>query len=161
MSDLCACKGVRSCSFCSDDNLTRLRVEKNRRPVESLSTRVETMTKSELESIGAFLFEDFLTEAEETALATLMDSGDWIPSQSGRSKQDFGPKANFKRRKAKLGNFKGIPAMMFPLFERLKSCHHELRNYEPVECLFLEYKPEHGAHIDPHFDDTWLWLRVI
>ncbi len=36
-----------------------------------------------------------------------------------------------------------------------------LEDYAPVECLFLEYEPEKGAHIDPHFDDNWLWGECI
>ena len=54
------------------------------------------LSKCELESIGAFVFENFISRSEETELQTYMDSGDWVDSQSGRRKQDFGPKANFK-----------------------------------------------------------------
>ena len=27
--------------------------------------------------------------------------------------------------------------------------------------LFLEYRPENGAHIDPHLDDEWAWGEQI
>lgn len=91
----------------------------------------------------------------------MIDSGCWVNSQSGRRKQDFGPKANFKKKKAKLGSFAGMPRVMFPLYERIKRTHKILEDYAPVECLFLEYEPDKGAHIDPHFDDNWLWGECI
>lgn len=34
----------------------------------------------------------------------------------------------------------------------------ELKTFDPVEALFLEYDPTKGAHIEPHFDDDWLWV---
>merc|ERR1712035_34411 len=117
------------------------------------------MSSDELSKIGAFVFPDFLTREEEKQLASVMDSDDgskWVNSQSGRRKQDFGPKANFKKKKAKLGSFSGMPSCMFPLYERIKGLHPILKNYAPVECLFLEYEPTKGAHIDPHFDANWL-----
>lgn len=32
-----------------------------------------------------------------------------------------------------------------------------LRDFVPVEQCHLEYSPERGAAIDPHYDDFWLW----
>ena len=116
-------------------------------------------TEAELEDLGAFVIENFVSAKEENELALYMDSGEWISSQSGRRKQDFGPKANFKKKKAKMGTFHGLPKIMTPIFERINAAKSFLGNYEPVECLFLEYLSENGAHIDPHFDDNWLWLR--
>ena len=29
----------------------------------------------------------------------------------------------------------------------------ELKTFDPVEALFLEYDPTKGAHIEPHFDE--------
>ena len=158
--DKCACTGIRSCKLCENLETTRIRLETAQAPSQSkIEIRKYFPSDSELENLGAFVFERFITEEEEENLSNYMDSGQWIPSQSGRRKQDFGPKANFKRKKAKLGNFKGIPAIMTPIFERLKSVDTVMESYEPVECLFLEYTAENGAHIDPHLDDSWLWTR--
>lgn len=33
----------------------------------------------------------------------------------------------------------------------------ELADFVPVELCNLDYHPERGASIDPHFDDSWLW----
>lgn len=32
-----------------------------------------------------------------------------------------------------------------------------LSDFQPVEQCHLEYTPERGSSIDPHFDDFWLW----
>lgn len=32
-----------------------------------------------------------------------------------------------------------------------------LKSFHPVEQCHLEYVPERGSAIDPHFDDRWLW----
>ena len=32
-----------------------------------------------------------------------------------------------------------------------------LSSFRPVEQCHLEYTPERGSAIDPHFDDFWLW----
>jgi len=151
MNGSCVCTGIRSCSVCATDKSAQERIEKNQRGTKILPVQTERLSTKELESVGAFLFQDFVTLEEEVALAAYMDAGQWVPSQSGRRKQDFGPKANFKRRKAKLGDFRGIPEIMFPIFDRIRQVHPHLADFEPVECLFLEYCPENGAHIDPHF----------
>lgn len=33
----------------------------------------------------------------------------------------------------------------------------ELTDFVPVELCNLDYRPEMGAHIEEHCDDTWLW----
>lgn len=32
-----------------------------------------------------------------------------------------------------------------------------MEDFVPVELCNLDYRPERGAAIDPHTDDTWLW----
>ena len=32
-----------------------------------------------------------------------------------------------------------------------------MADFEPVELCNLDYRPERGAAIDPHMDDTWVW----
>ena len=70
--------------------------------------------------------------------------------------QDFGPKANFKKRKVKLGSFNGFPSYAEFLIRRLPSDSH-LKEFTAVELCNLEYTPERGSAIDPHIDDVWLW----
>ncbi|KFP85581.1 Alpha-ketoglutarate-dependent dioxygenase alkB 4, partial [Acanthisitta chloris] len=90
---------------------------------------------------GVFLVEEFISEDEECEIVELMDQDDWKPSQSGRKKQDYGPKVNFKKQRLRAGSFTGLPSFGFL----------------PVEQCNLDYRPERGSAIDPHFDDWWLW----
>ncbi len=70
--------------------------------------------------------------------------------------QDFGPKANFKKKKAKIGKFTGLPSFTKGLVDKLKSVE-ELKDFVPVEVCHLEYSEKRGSAIDPHIDDSWLW----
>ncbi|EDQ88902.1 uncharacterized protein MONBRDRAFT_26078 [Monosiga brevicollis MX1] len=106
---------------------------------------------------GVRVWLDFVTEAEETALVAQMDAWPWTDSQSGRRKQDFGPKANFKKKKVKAANFTGLPALARPLIPRLQALTADLKDFVPVEQCHLDYEPSRGAAIVPHFDDFWLW----
>ena len=63
---------------------------------------------------------------------------------------------NFKKRKVRVGSFAGLPLYSKQLVNRFAgySC---LTGFVPVELCNLEYLPERGSAIDPHFDDWWLW----
>ncbi|XP_059175964.1 alpha-ketoglutarate-dependent dioxygenase alkB homolog 4-like isoform X2 [Physella acuta] len=105
---------------------------------------------------GITIIEDFISEEEEQYLDKIIGETAFTKSQSGRRKQDFGPKVNFKRQKVKVASFSGLPAYSSFLYERIKTLP-SLNNFKPVELCNLEYSNERGAHIDPHFDDSWLW----
>eukprot|EP00112_Aurelia_sp_Birch-Aquarium-sp1_P004992 Seg1566.9 transcript_id=Seg1566.9/GoldUCD/mRNA.D3Y31 product="alpha-ketoglutarate-dependent dioxygenase alkB 4" protein_id=Seg1566.9/GoldUCD/D3Y31 len=102
------------------------------------------------------VLEDFVTHEEEIKLKEAIYKFPWKLSQSGRRKQDFGPQANFKKKKLKVGNFTGLPSVSRDIVKRFK-CYKELSNFDPVEVCHLEYTPERGSSIDPHIDDEWLW----
>lgn len=105
---------------------------------------------------GVEIFSEFVTSEEERTLIAGIDAAAWRPSQSGRFKQDFGPKVNFKKQKVNCSAFTGLPVYSKFLVERIKSCP-SLSSFEPVEMCNLEYLPERGSAIDPHLDDSWLW----
>ncbi|KAE8622618.1 hypothetical protein XENTR_v10005307 [Xenopus tropicalis] len=105
---------------------------------------------------GVYLIQDFVTEDEEQHLVNFMDQEEWRLSQSGRRKQDFGPKVNFKKQKLRVGNFSGLPNVSQVIWERMKQ-HTVLEGFLPVEQCNLDYHSERGSSIDPHFDDSWLW----
>ncbi|XP_054611222.1 alpha-ketoglutarate-dependent dioxygenase alkB homolog 4 isoform X2 [Dunckerocampus dactyliophorus] len=85
-----------------------------------------------------------------------MDQDVWNPSQSGRKKQDFGPKVNFKKKKVRLGSFSGLPGLSQKLVLRMQQ-ETNLADFQPVEQCNLDYHPQRGSAIDPHLDDSWLW----
>lgn len=103
---------------------------------------------------------NFLSDDEENSLLKGIDNTTWDLSQSGRRKQNFGPKCNFKKQKIQLGNFTGFPAFSKFVQEKFKSVPI-LQNYRTIEQCSLEYNPERGASIDPHIDDCWIWGERI
>lgn len=104
---------------------------------------------------------DWITEDEERTLITGFDGLPWDTSQSGRRKQNYGPKTNFKKMKLKPGDFNGFPAYSKFIQERFEEVDL-LKNYHTIEQCSLEYDPTKGASIDPHIDDCWIWgERVV
>lgn len=41
--------------------------------------------------------------------------------------------------------------------ERVRAEVEGMGNFTPVELCNLDYRPERGAAIDPHMDDSWIW----
>lgn len=104
-----------------------------------------------------------MTIDQETALVKHIDADpNWKSSQSGRRKIDYGPQVNFKERKIKTKNFKGLPTYTNEsILLRLKNLHPVLNSFEPVEVNILEYEAGKGSNIDFHFDDFWMWGERI
>lgn len=109
---------------------------------------------------GVYIMLDFLNEDEEQDLMKGIDEMPWDISQSGRSKQNFGPKTNFKKRKIVSGGFEGFPRFTQFIQERFNKIDL-LKGYETIEQCSLEYDPIRGASIDPHIDDCWIWGERI
>ncbi|XP_053312802.1 alpha-ketoglutarate-dependent dioxygenase alkB homolog 4 [Spea bombifrons] len=161
----CACKGVRSCLLCESVNDgVVLQMERNRAhsfiysPNKGMALGIENTDSAGwwIPFPGVCLIQDFVTQEEEKEMVHLMDQEEWKPSQSGRRKQDFGPKVNFKKQKLKVGNFSGLPSFSQRLWHRMKE-YAVLEGFLPVEQCNLDYHSDRGSAIDPHFDDSWLW----
>lgn len=105
---------------------------------------------------GVMLIEDFVTRDEEAEMVRLMDRDPWKLSQSGRRKQDYGPKVNFRKQKLKTAGFRGLPGFSREVVRRM-GLYPGLEDFRPVEQCNLDYCPERGSAIDPHLDDAWLW----
>ncbi|CAJ1361910.1 unnamed protein product [Effrenium voratum] len=107
---------------------------------------------------GLQLFEEVMSEDAEREILAAVQRWPWQPSQSGRWKQDFGPKANFKRQQVKLPEaWHGFPRVLREMLERLRPRSPTLGDFEPVECLSLWYDTLRGASHALHVDDLWLW----
>ncbi|XP_053562227.1 alpha-ketoglutarate-dependent dioxygenase alkB homolog 4 [Bombina bombina] len=165
--DSCGCKGIRSCLLCERPGLPDrglLQHEPHKRksfiynPADGVAVGIKN-TESDgywFPFPGVCLIPDFVTEEEEKEMVNLMDKDEWKLSQSGRRKQDYGPKVNFKKQKLKLGNFTGLPSFSQVLWQRMKP-YSALEGFMPVEQCNLDYNSDRGSAIDPHFDDSWLW----
>ncbi|KAL5110829.1 hypothetical protein TcWFU_008639 [Taenia crassiceps] len=114
---------------------------------------------------GATVLNDFISEEEEETLIKTIDESPWLPSQSGRNKQDFGVKVNFKKQRIVFKYFTGLPdysrVLVQRLHQRMRAGGAKFEDFYPVELCNLEYLPERGAAISPHVDDTWLWGERI
>ena len=110
--------------------------------------------------VGIEIHPNFISETEETKLIHDLDQIPWSTSQSGRRKQNYGPKANFKKRKAKIGDFQGYPLCTKFVQDKFSTVP-SLQDYKTVEQCSIEYRPETGARIDPHIDDCWIWGERI
>lgn len=179
----CACKGIRKCAVCEpkllkeadefDLNQSKLFIYCHKCnkciPIGDLNfiddfllnstDHKHSCSREETDSFqlnGIFLREDFITDEEEHYLLQEMNQVEWKESQSGRYKQDYGPKVNFKKQKLKLDEFKGLPKYTKFLIDRFKQID-QLNDYVPVELCNLKYDSDRAACIDPHLDDTWLW----
>ncbi|KRZ68404.1 Alpha-ketoglutarate-dependent dioxygenase alkB -like protein 4 [Trichinella papuae] len=107
--------------------------------------------------------ENFLTEDEEASLLKSISQNAWHVSQSGRRKQDYGPKVNFKKRKIKYhtqNQRDTLPEYFAFLFERMKQLEF-LQDFVAVQVTNLEYCSERGSWIEFHTDDQWAWGERI
>jgi len=167
----CGCKSFRTCIICEaefglltkDDWGKQLKAD-NR---EFYHYSIDNGGCSSLENPnkrfdfpGIKIICDFVTTEEESALISGLDELPWDSSQSGRRKQNFGPRANFKKRKAKCGPFNGFPSCTKFIQDRF-STEPLLESYRTVEQCSIEYRPETGAAIEPHIDDCWIWGERI
>ena len=117
----CGCKSFRTCLICEaefglkprEDWGKQLKAE-NREfyqySIENGNCFEFDNPKKTLDFPGIKIICDFVTLEEESALISGLDDLPWDSSQSGRRKQNFGPRANFKKRKAKCGPFSGFPS---------------------------------------------------
>ncbi|XP_028968547.1 alpha-ketoglutarate-dependent dioxygenase alkB homolog 4 [Galendromus occidentalis] len=167
MGASCQCKGVRACALCEHDRVASHRLNVSRigrafvfcpkcKLCIELDPQNGELGASSFRLEGIEVAENAITEDHEKFLVDAIESAPWKDSQSGRLKQDFGPKVNFKKRKVKCDSFLGFPAYMDVVqmsFSRIPG----LNDFVPVELCNLKYSPERGSCIDPHFDDSWLW----
>ncbi|KAG9510738.1 Mediator of RNA polymerase II transcription subunit 7, partial [Fragariocoptes setiger] len=108
---------------------------------------------------GVHVATNIFDETYEAKLVAAIESfKPWTESVEGRLKQDFGPKVNFKRQRARLGDFRGFPAYAHHVFDLIRTkCSPLLDTFIPVELCNLDYNSERNSYIRPHYDDTWLW----
>ncbi|XP_030078400.1 alpha-ketoglutarate-dependent dioxygenase alkB homolog 4 [Microcaecilia unicolor] len=163
----CGCKGIRSCLVCERSqrgigNAAPVTPQASFPFIYSPSTDLAVgAVDSALASLafhfpGVNVIKDFVSEEEECKIVQAMDQDSWKLSQSGRKKQDYGPKVNFKKQKLRVGGFSGLPSFSQDLVTRMQLLT-ALKGFLPVEQCNLDYNAERGSAIDPHLDDCWLW----
>lgn len=172
----CSCKGIRTCLACESlminenkkKNLSNVNINKQKKHIyiycelcekgweENVPGTHPDHSGDSIEFPGIVLLRNFISVSEEELLVTEIDKTAFVDSQSGRKKQDYGPKINFKKKKIKCDSFTGLPAFSKFLVDRFTDLKN-LTDFIPVELCNLEYDPARGSAIDPHFDDFWIW----
>lgn len=175
----CGCKGHRTCLQCEIAyNLPNLEEDLKKSPLKRLVycpycnlcypgediNDYKNHPNHQGTSVpfhGIYVQENFLSIAEHDALMQGIDSMPWDLSQSGRRKQNFGPKCNFKSRRLRLGDFKGFPLFTKFVQDKFKEVPI-MQGFQTIEQCSLDYNPDRGSSIEPHIDDCWVWgERVV
>uniref|UniRef100_A0A1B6IHI2 Uncharacterized protein n=1 Tax=Homalodisca liturata TaxID=320908 RepID=A0A1B6IHI2_9HEMI len=172
-SAFCGCKGIRTCLKCEEHysigkpqlTLSQFQNCYSYCPhcniaVHGTSLDHPNHTADSIPFPGVYIKLEFISREEESSLIQDLDSIPWDLSQSGRRKQNFGPKCNFKKRRLQLGDFNGFPETTRFVQERFSSIDI-LKGYQTIEQCSLEYDSKNGASIDPHIDDCWIWGERI
>ncbi|XP_021346665.1 alpha-ketoglutarate-dependent dioxygenase alkB homolog 4-like isoform X1 [Mizuhopecten yessoensis] len=167
--EACGCKGIRTCVICEEEG--KLPAGSGRKGEcmyyceycgkawpgsRSPWKQHPDHQDNPIDFTGIKIIQNFVSEEEERSICEEIYKVPFAVSQSGRRKQDYGPKVNFKKKKLKCDVFTGLPNFSEPLYQRMTEVA-ELADFTPVELCNLEYSPLRGSAIDPHFDDFWLW----
>lgn len=118
---------------------------------------------TELRISGLFVIQNGLSAEDEAALLHFLDHPApfpaWKDSQSGRRKQDYGPRRNFKKKKVKPAEVPAMPRAFEPVFAAVSRATEQCtgKPYTVAEVSALEYLQGNMSNFDPHVDDTWLW----
>lgn len=177
----CGCLGVRSCALCVDPSLREAHGLFPARAELPVAGRVGELRFSMAGPMVDFgdgatcgvadlpvpfdgfeLVTDIVDAQEEAEILRDVEAWPWHPSQSGRWKQDFGPKANFKRQQVKVpDDWVGIPGYAHGLLSRLREQFKGLEDFVAAEFLNLRYHRDLNSSHALHIDDTWLWGERI
>ncbi len=121
---------------------------------------------------GVRVLPEFLTRDEAAALVTRLRGATFVPSQSGREKCHYGPRANFNRRRVNTDRFDGLPGYAFEIETRLRDLaaatfapadpvHEALATFVATDAFVLRYAPARSSNLDFHVDDEFAYGELI
>lgn len=125
---------------------------------------------------GVRVYPDALSQAEALGLLAEIDAEPFLPSQSGKQKQHYGPRFNFIRRKMNADRFDGLPAYAAFLESRLRECvardasgaagdleqcRAALAAFETTDAFVLRYFQDEASNLDFHVDDLYAYGEAI
>ena len=125
---------------------------------------------------GVRVHPDALSPAESEALLAEIERRPFLPSQSGKQKQHFGPRFNFVRRRMNADRFSGLPASAHALEARLRACvagdrrgdpadlarcRAALVDYTTTDVFVLRYAESERSNLDFHVDDLHAYGEAI
>jgi alkylated DNA repair dioxygenase AlkB len=176
----CVCTGIRWCAACSDPALRSaygmydplplaaclagLTPGKLAGPVGRVAAfDVATQRAPRCPDFdGVVVVEDFVSIAEAEALLAEIEAEPFAAAQSGKQKQHYGPKINFKKRRAKANGFSGLPRYTHWLEDRLRLTHSvPMGDFETTDVFVLRYEEDRASNLDFHRDDTFAYGEAI
>lgn len=125
---------------------------------------------------GLHVFPEFLSVSESRDLLRAIEEREFVPAQSGKSKQHHGAKVNFNKRRIKSSAFRGLPTYAACLEARLKQVFGRLsaddalrsdegiratENFVTTDVFVLRYEKEEASNLDFHIDDTFAYGEAI
>lgn len=119
---------------------------------------------------GLVVWPDFVSEAEAARLLEEIESRPFKPAQSGKGKQHFGPRMNFRRQRMNLRNFEGLPSFAHELERRVRAraaleeapgLTQALDSYVTTDTFVLRYDAAQASNLDLHVDDTFAYGELI
>ncbi len=125
---------------------------------------------------GVRVHPDALSPAEAEDLLAEIERRPFLPSQSGKRKQHFGPRFNFVRRRMNADRFTGLPASAHALEARLRACvardgrgdpadlvrcRAALADYTTTDVFVLRYAESERSNLDFHVDDLHAYGEAI
>jgi len=182
----CACTGLRWCARCRDPLFRR--AHGLREPLalpewlgrDPERTHAFDPARQEAAGCPAFrgvrVYPDALSAREADAILRTIEASAFVPSQSGKRKQHFGPRVNFARRRLNADRFSGLPAYAHFLERRLRErvlddraggaddladCRAALDAYRTTDVFVLRYAEAEQSNLDLHVDDLFAYGEAI
>jgi DNA N6-methyl adenine demethylase len=125
---------------------------------------------------GVRVYREALTPEEAERLLREIEAVPFIPSQSGKLKQHYGPRFNFTRRRMNADRFEGLPDYAHALESRLRdcvggdeagnpadleACRTALTAYQTTDAFVLRYFEREESNLDFHVDDLFAYGEAI
>jgi alkylated DNA repair protein alkB family protein 4 len=118
---------------------------------------------------GVWVWQDFYSEAEARGLLDAIEQAPFAAAQSGKTKQHFGAKVNFKRRKLSTRSHVELPPYVRSIEARLAArvggasgpANRAFASFAATDAFVLRYEPQRGANLDFHVDDTFAYGDAI
>jgi alkylated DNA repair protein alkB family protein 4 len=125
---------------------------------------------------GVHVFRDFISPDEADRLLEEIEKASFVPAQSGKLKQHYGPKVNFNKRKINTGRFQGLPDYARCIESRLRELANRelsgspvdhlalrtaLETFETTDAFVLRYLERDASNLDFHRDDTFAYGEAI
>jgi len=125
---------------------------------------------------GVRVFRDFVSADEADRLLEEIEKASFLPAQSGKLKQHYGPKVNFNKRKINTSRFHGLPDYARWIESRLRELANldlpgsptdnlalrtALEAFETTDAFVLRYLERDASNLDFHRDDTFAYGEAI